>query len=138
MKKHMILFGCALVLAWTPAYAEEPETPLGKQMEAVNDAFKAFRRETDPVKGVKEAREAQMATLKAAAEVPELVKEMPDGAEKDKAANAYRTQMGQMFISFCEVEKSFLNSDLESVKSIVDKLKKMKKEGHTEFMKEED
>ena len=138
MKKHTILLGCALALLWIPAHAEEPETPLGKQMEAVNDAFKAFRRETDPAKGVKEAHEAQMATLKAAAEVPELVKEMPEGPEKDKAANAYRTEMGQLFISLCEVEKAFLNNDLESVASIVDKLKKMKKEGHKAFMKEED
>ncbi len=127
-----------MALLWTPAHAEEPETPLGKQMEAVDDAFKAFRRETDSGKGAKEARDAQMATLKAAAEIPELVKEMPDGPEKDKAANVYRTEMGKLFLQFCEVEESFLNNDLEAVKSIVDKLKKMKKEGHKEFMKDED
>ena len=127
-----------MALLWTPARAEEPETPLGEKMELVDDAFKGFRRETDPVKGAKEARDAQMATLKAAAEVPELVKEMADGPAKDKAANTYRTEVGKLFLAFCEVEKAFLNNDLEAVDSIVDKLKKMKKEGHKEFMKEEE
>lgn len=127
-----------MALLWTPARAEEPETPLGKQMEAVDDAFKGFRRETDPVKGAKEARDAQLAALKAAAEIPELVKEMPDGPEKDKAANAYRMGMGKLYISLCEVEKAFLNNELEAVDSIVIELKKMKKEGHKEFMKEEE
>lgn len=138
MKKHTILLGCALALLWTPVRAEEPETALGKQMEAVDDAFKGFRRETDPVKGAKEARDAQMATLKATAEIPELVKEMAEGPEKDQAANAYRTGMAHLFLSFCEVEKAFLNNDLEAVDSIVEKLKKIKKEGHKKFMKEDE
>ncbi len=137
MKKHTILLGCALALLWIPAHAEE-HTPLGEQMESVDDAFKGFRRETDPVKGAKEARNAQIATLKATAEIPELIKEMPEGAEKDKAANAYRTAMGKLFIALCEVETAFLNNEPEKVTAIVETLKKMKKEGHQEFMKEEE
>lgn len=137
MKKHAILLGCALALLWVPASAEE-HTPLGEQMDAVDDGYKGFRRETDPVKGAKEARAAQMATLKATAEIPELIKEMPDGPEKDKAANAYRIAMGKLFLQFCEVEKAFLNGEIEAVDSIVDELKKMKKTGHQEFMKEEE
>ena len=76
--------------------------------------------------------------LKAAMEVPALVKEMPDGPEKDEAANTYRMMMGKLYISFCEVEKAFLKNDLESVTSIVDTLKKMKKEGHEKFVKEDE
>ena len=60
MKKQMILMGCALGLMLVPARAQDKEeTPLGKQMEAMDDAFKGFRRETDPVKGATEARAAQ-------------------------------------------------------------------------------
>lgn len=139
MKKHMILMGCAMGLLLVPAVqAEEKHTPLGKQMEAVNDAFKGFRSETDPVKGAKEARDAQTGVLKAAMEVPELIGDMKDGPEKDKALNAYKTSVGKLYISLCEVEKAFLNNDLESVASIVDTIKKMKKEGHKEFMKEDE
>ena len=125
-------------LMLVPARAEEEHTPLGKQMESLDDAFKGFRLETDAKKGATEARAAQMAVLKAAMEVPALVKEMPDGPEKDEAANTYRMMMGKLYISFCEVEKAFLKNDLESVTSIVDTLKKMKKEGHEKFVKEDE
>lgn len=135
----MILLGCTMGLMLIPAvHAAEPETPLGKQMEAVDDAFKGFRRETDPAKGAKEARDAQTGVLKAAMEVPALISDMKDGPEKAIALNAYKTAVGKLYISLCEVEKAFLNNDLESVASIVDTIKKMKKEGHQEFMKDED
>lgn len=137
MKKHTILLGCALALLWTPARAEE-HTPLGEQMESVDDAFKGFRRETDAAKGAKEARAAQLATLKATAEIPARVKEMADGPEKDKASNAYRIAMGRLFIAFCEVEKAFLNGEIDKVDTIVEELKKLKKDGHHDFMKEDE
>ncbi len=138
MKKHMILLGFALGLMLVPAQADEEHTPLGNQMESLDDAFKGFRRETDAKKGATEARAAQVAVLKSAMEVPELVKAMPDGPEKDVAANDYRMMMGKLYLAFVEVEKAFLKSDLEAVTSIVDTLKEMKKEGHTKFIDEEE
>lgn len=125
-------------LLMVPAYAEEESTPLGKQMEAMDDAYKGFRRETDPVKGAKEARDAQTAALKAASEIPALIKEMPDGPEKDKACNEYRTMMGKLFVSLCEVEGAFLSGKLDEVTKIVDNLKEMKKSGHKKFVKEDE
>ena len=59
MKKQLFLLTCAVGLMMMPTMAAEEETALGKQMEAMNDAFKGFRRETDPVKGAAQAREAQ-------------------------------------------------------------------------------
>lgn len=138
----MILLGCAFGLLLVPARAQDKEkkdeTPLGKQMEAMDDAFKGFRRETDPVKGAKEARDAQQGALKAALEIPVLIKEMPDGPDKDKAANEYRTMMGKLFITLCDVEGAFLAGKPEEVAKIVDTLKGMKKDGHKKFVKEED
>ena len=116
----------------------EDETPLGKQMEAMNDAFKAFRRETDPVKGAVTAREAQVAAIKAALETPALVKEMPEGPEKVKAALEYRKLMAKLLTSLCEVEEAFLNGKLEDVAKIVEGLKGQKKEGHEKFIKEDE
>lgn len=118
--------------------ADEPETELGKKMEMVDDAYKGFRRETDPVKGAEEARAAQQAALKAAMEVPELVKEMPDGPAKAKASAEYRKSVGLMFVVLCEVEQAFLDGKVDEVAPLVDKLKKMKKAGHEKFMKEEE
>lgn len=137
MKKHLFLVGCALSLSLLPLHAEDDHTPLGKQMESMNDAYKAFRKETDPVKGAALARDAQQAVLKSASEIPVVVKEMPEGPEKMKAAVEYRKMMGKLFISLCEVEEAFNNGKIEDVAKIVDSLKAMKKEGHEKFVKEE-
>ena len=139
MKKQMILLGCAMGLMLVPARAQDKEeTPLGKQMEAMDDAFKGFRRETDPVKGATEARAAQDAALKAAVEIPALIKEMPEGPEKAKALNGYRTMMGKLYVTLCEVEGAFLAGKVEDVAKIVESLKGMKKDGHKKFIKEEE
>ncbi len=122
-----------------PARAQDKEsTPLGKQMETMNDAFKAFRKETDPVKGAAQAREAQTAALKGAAEVPETIKAMPEGPEKAKALAAYRKMIGKLYVALCEVEEAFLNGKIDEVVKLVDSLKEMKKAGHKEFVKDED
>ena len=123
----------------TPAQAQDKEhTALGKQMETMNDAFKAFRKETDPVKGATQAREAQAAILKSASEVPETVKEMPEGPVKAKASAAYRKMVGKLYVTLCEVEEAFLNGKVDEVAKLVDSLKEMKKTGHKEFVKDED
>lgn len=130
---------CAIGLMLTPAMAQDEEhTKLGEQMESMDDAFKAFRRETDATKGAAAAREAQTATLKSAAEIPALVKEMPEGPEKAKAAAEYRKMMGKVYVTLCEVEEAFLNGKLEDVAKAVESLKEQKKAGHEKFMEEEE
>lgn len=121
-----------------PAGAQEkPTTALGKQMESMNDAFKGFRRETDPVKGAAQAREAQQAALKCALEIPETLKDMPDGPDKAKALLEYRKMIGKLFVTLCEVEEAFLNGKIDEVAKIVTAIKDMKKAGHDKFVEEE-
>ncbi|MCW1924488.1 cytochrome b562 [Luteolibacter arcticus] len=131
-----LLLASALMLP-TPLRADE-DTPLAKEMEKVDEAFKGFRRETDPVKGAKAAREAQDAVLKTVALVPAMIEKMPAGEAKDKAIAAYRTQMGQLFVIFCEVESAFIAKDLPAVTKLVESVKGSKKKGHDEFMEEEE
>ena len=122
-----------------PAKAQDKEhTQLGKDMEAMNDAFKAFRRETDPAKGAAQAREAQAALIKGISEVPAKVKEMPEGPEKAKALVEYHKMIGKLYVALCEVEEAFLNGKVEEVAKIVETLKEMKKTGHKQFMKEDE
>lgn len=137
MKSSILLLTAAFGLLLVPTTTRADETPLGKQMEATNDAYKALRRETDPAKGAALAREAQEAILKGIPELPELVKSMADGEAKSKATATYRKLMGQVFVALCEVEEAFLAKDLEKVKTLVDTLKDLKKEGHDQFMDEE-
>ena len=115
----------------------EEETALGKQMEAMNDAYKAMRRETDTAKGAALAREAQDAMVKALIESPELVKAMPDGADKAKASAEYRKMMGSLISTLASMELAFLDNDLDKVKEIVGTMRDMKKEGHEKFMEED-
>lgn len=138
MKPSLLLLSslCSLLLLPVTAVAQE-DTPLAKQMEAMDDAYKAFRREKDPAKGAALAREAQDAALKGAAELPDLVKSMPDGDGKAIATAAYRKSMGKLFVTLCEVEEAFLAKDLEKVATLIETLKELKKEGHDQFMDED-
>jgi hypothetical protein len=139
MKKHLLILGCAAGLFIVPARAaDEKNTVLHDQMEAMNDAFKAFRRETDPVKGATQARLAQQAALKSAMEVPEMVKAMPEGPDKAKALVSYNKMIGKLFVTLCEVEEAFLNGKVDEVAKIVDSLKEQKKAGHDKFMEEDE
>ncbi len=126
---------CAACLV-LPVFAEE-DTPLGKQMESFNDAYKAFRKETDPAKGAAAAREAQQAVLKGLAETPAMLVKMPEGPAKAKAAAEYRKMLGKVFVTLCEVEEAFLAGKIDDVAKIVATLKDMKKEGHDKFIEEE-
>lgn len=144
MKFH--IFTCALVATLVATLclsqpvlgqeADKKESPLAKQMEAMNDAYKAIKKETDPAKGATLARTAQDALLKSLAEVPELVTK---GAEADKAKSVanYRTMIGKAFVSFSEIEEAFIAKDLEKVKTLVEGLREMKKEGHDKYMEDE-
>jgi hypothetical protein len=137
--KKMILPVMLLATAFlipTPVRADD--TPLAEQMDLIDDAYKAFRRETDPVKGAKAAREAQDLVLKAIPLVPAMLEAMPAGEAKEKALVSYRTQMGKLFVSLCEVESAFIAKDLAKVTALVETLKGQKKEGHDEFIEEEE
>lgn len=137
MKKRLLLLSLGIGLLVVPARgAGEEDTPLGKQMEEMNDAFKGFRRETDPVKGAAQAREAQQAALKSAMEIPAMLKAMPEGPEKAKALAEYRKMIGKLFVTLCEVEEAFLNGKIDEVAKIVEALKESKKTGHDKFLEE--
>jgi len=136
MKMKLILAGFAASLMFAMPVMAEEETELGKQMEAMNDAYKAMRRETDPAKGAALAREAQDAMVKAVTMTPELVKGLPE-AEQPKASAEYRKMMGMLISTLADMELAFLDGDMAKVKEIVDKMRESKKQGHDKFMEED-
>lgn len=137
MKTRFVLM--ALAACWVlPLHAEEKETPLGKQMEAFNQIFKAFRKESDPTKCASLARDAQAEVVKTLAETPELVKKMPDGPEKAKAAAQYRKMMGKVYVALCEAEEAYLAGNVEEAGKILGSMREMKKAGHDKFMEDHD
>jgi hypothetical protein len=138
MKKLILPVMLLATACLMPAAVRADDTPLAEQMELIDDAYKAFRRETDPAKGAKAAREAQDTVLKAIPMVPAMIEKMPAGEAKEKAIAGYRTQMGKLFVTFCEVESAFVGKDLAKVATLVETLKGQKKEGHDQFIEEEE
>jgi soluble cytochrome b562 len=134
MKTRLFLLAAAACLL-LPVRADD--TPLGKQMDAFNDAYKAMRKETDPAKGAALAREAQEAILKSFTELPAMLAKMPDGPDKAKAAAEYRKMISRVLVAVCEMEQAFLAGNTSEVQKLVAGLKDMKKAGHDKFMEDE-
>ncbi len=120
-----------------PLQADET-TPLGEQMESLNDAFKALKEEKDPVKGAALARKAQEGLLKGISIVPDFITDMiPDAKEKEKAVADYRRLMGETFVVMCKIEAAFLNNKLDEVAKLAKDATALKKEGHKKYIEEE-
>lgn len=121
-----------------PLVAEDdkPESPLARQMSELDDAYKALKNETDPEKGAASARVAQQALILGLAELPEMLKKMPDGPAKAAAAAEYRKLMGQCYVIFCEIEQAFLAGKVDQVVGLIENLKAVKKTGHQKFIED--
>ena len=134
MKKLLFPLLAVALVAVTPVSAED--CPLGKEMEAFNDAYKAMRRVEDNAEGAKLARTAQEALLKSFTLTPELVEKggHPDG--KEKAMASYRTQIAGALVTMCQIEAAFLAGDKAKVDELIQVLRDTKKKGHTEFIEE--
>ncbi|MCF7667926.1 MAG: hypothetical protein K9M60_04005 [Akkermansiaceae bacterium] len=115
---------------------DEPESPLARQMSELDDAYKDLKKETDPEKGAASARVAQQALILGLAELPEMLKKMPDGPAKAAAAAEYRKLMGQCYVIFCEIEQAFLAGKVDKVEGLIENLKAVKKTGHQKFIED--
>ena len=137
MKIQSILFACLMGVS-LPLVAEDdkPESPLARRMSEIDDAYKALKKETDLEKGAASARVAQQALVLGLAELPEMLKKMPDGPAKAAAAAEYRKLMGQCYVIFCEIEQAFLAGKVEQIEGLIDNLKAVKKTGHQKFIEE--
>lgn len=132
-----LLVAGVMGLAAVPLRAEE-ETALGKEMEAVDGAYKRLKKTEDAAEGVKEARAAQAAALKAAALEPAMIAKMPAGAAKDKALASYKALIGELYVLWCRVELAFLDGKQGEVSGLLESLKELRKKGHGQFIEDEE
>lgn len=117
--------------------ARADDSPLAKQMESLDEAYKAFRNAEDPAQGAALARDAQSAVAQGLSELPALLVKMPDGPARTKAAASYRHAMGLLYVKLCEVEQAFLDHQTDRIDGLVEEIKALKKKGHNEFMEDE-
>lgn len=135
MKNRIFIPFCVALFYVSPVLADD--TPLAKQMELLDDAYKAFRKTEDPAVGAEKAREAQAVVAKALLESPEMLAKMPESPVRAKASASYRLLTGQLYVKLCEVEQAFLEGRVEKVAELVNDIKELKKTGHNEFMEDE-
>lgn len=135
---HLLVAGAlALALPASTASANEGKAPsMIDLMEQVDDAYKAFRRETDPAKAIPQVQAAQSAFLQSMALLPPMVEKMPDGPAKAKSTATYRNMMAQSYLLLTRLELAFLEGDMDAVAAIVKEIREARKEGHNEFMEE--
>jgi hypothetical protein len=135
MKKFLIPMLLGALMPVMSVRADD--TPLAKEMEVIDDAYKALRRTEDAAEGAKLAREAQAGVLKAITMTPDFVAAGGHPGGKERAMAEYKKQMAQLFVVFCDVEAAFLEKDMAKVQELVKALKDSKKKGHDEFMEED-
>ncbi|MCH2063932.1 MAG: cytochrome b562 [Roseibacillus sp.] len=131
----------ALFLPTSFVAAEAEETPLEKQMAKISTAYKQLgrqaRRETyDFDRLTTLFTEAKVATEKSAALVPVKIEKMT-GAAKEKALEEYKKAMVVLLGEIDAVLASCKAKDGSKLKAAYDKLKKIKKIGHEEYIEDE-
>ena len=132
-----MLFACLMgMLLPLCAEGDKPESPLARQMSEIDDAYKALKKESDPEKGAAAARVAQQALALGLAELPEMLKKMPDGPAKAAAAAEYRKLMAQCYVVFCEIEQAFLAGKIDQIEGLIENFKAIKKMGHQKFIED--
>jgi hypothetical protein len=138
MKLLTTLSLCFMMVATSTTLRADESTPLGEQMDSLNDAFKALGKEKDAAKGAELARKAQESVLKGVSHVPELITQtITDAKAKEKAVADYRRLMGETFVVMCKIETAFLENKPDEVVKLVADAKALKKEGHQKYIEEE-
>jgi hypothetical protein len=135
--KLLTFLAFALLSAMTISPLQAEDTPLAKEMDSMNSAFKAINKEKDAAKGAELARKAQEAVMKSITLVPTLIADIKNPQEKEKALADYRRLVGESYVVFCKMEIAFLEGKMDEVTQLADAAKALKKEGHKKYIEEE-
>ena len=139
MKKffHAILVGSVLLAGGVQA--DEEETPLAEKMDEVSGNLKMLRRAGDDyAKALELVRDAQAKLLECFAYTPEMLEKMPEGKEKATAIANYKKTLAASYQTLCDLEVAYLTEDLDKIDDAMDLVKKSRKDGHQEFIEEDD
>ena len=146
MKYLSVQLICMLLLSGFSLCADEkkekPKTPLQKEMQKMNKAYKALReafKNPDPAKTADYIQHAQvilMTTEKSMTMVPALISGMPD-AEREKALEAYKGILAAQANAVKEMIRAFEDNSFEAAEAAFRKIRAEKGKGHDRY-KEKD
>lgn len=125
----------SLVLgAFNPALADD--TPLAEKMDVISGSLKGLRKAETFAEKAQLARDAQAAAIGSLEYLPMIFEKVTD--EKDLANKTadYKRLIGLTYSKLAELEMAFLAEDEAKADEIVDQLKDLKKEGHTEYVED--
>jgi soluble cytochrome b562 len=133
--------GSALALAFVlanPAQAQqdEPKTPLGKKMAAMNTAFKAVGRQIeDPSKNASTLEQIAIIETNAKSALalePEKKGKIPAG-EQAKFVSDYQAEMKKMLAVVDKLKTAVKAGNNADALKLIDEMKAAQREGHREF-----
>lgn len=138
MKLFKQLLPLAIVLSLGSAVSRAEDTPMEKEMGAMNKAYKALKKQIeDPSK--KAENLALLAEIKKTSEASAKLEPKTaadQGAQKAAYLEKFRAQMADYVKAVTAVETAVNAGDAAGAKAAFDKLNDLKKKGHEDFKKD--
>lgn len=133
--KTLLTTVVALAFGMTAAFAED-DTPLSKEMSAMNKALRTLKRQyPDASKKAENLALIATAKEKIAASLkfePAKTKDQPAG-EKPAYLDKYKKQMGDLDKALDEMKAAIDSGDTAAAEKIFEKLGDIKEKGHKDF-----
>ena len=112
------------------------DTPLGKAMEELGDAYKALKKTyKDPSKkeeSIKLIDKAYQACVTSKIHIPAMMAKVPE-AEKAKTMDGYRKMMAVTIAEFAKLEQQILDGKTEEAGETMKALKQLEEDGHEKY-----
>jgi soluble cytochrome b562 len=137
--KSLVTALAAFAVGATFAIADE-DTPLSKEMSAMNKSLRALKRQVaDPTKKAENLdliAKMKTSVANSLKLEPAKTKDQPD-AEKAAYLEKYKAQMGDLDKVIDELKAAVDNGDAEAAQKVFDKLSDSKEKGHKDFAPDE-
>ena len=134
--KTLLTILTTLTLGFSAAVAAEDETPLAKNMSAMNKMLRTLKRQiADTAKkdeNVAMLEKIKTSLVEAAKLQPKKTKDVPE-AEKTAYLENYKKQMTDLSKTFDDIATAVKAGKPDEAKALFDKLSEQKEKGHKDF-----
>ncbi len=134
--KALLTLAAALTLGFTTAIAKDEDTPLTKEMTAMNKSLRMLKRQVaDPAK--KADNLALIAKIKGNLDAalklePSKIKDVP-AADKPAYLEKFRQQLTELKKTYDDLEVALKADKPDEAKKLFEKLAEQKEKGHKDF-----
>ncbi len=134
--KALLTLASTLALGFNAAFAADEDTPLAKNMSAMNKSLRTLKRQIGDT-SKKDENVAMVGKIKtsldeAAKLQPKKTKDVPE-AEKTAYIEKYKAQIADLKKTFDGIEAALKAGKPEDAKALFDKLAEQKEKGHKDF-----